>query len=151
MNSETYAHTLSLSFEAPPSELQQPPQDVLSIWASYPPAPADNAILMRFGGFTDVCRVVTDGGMINDQSVQDWLVLPLHDAQHNMTGLAYLPPNPTASRSITATNRVIKATIHRAAYCSICSTSRTASLSMWSAIPQQVLCLPMLDFRWWSA
>lgn len=75
-------------------EPQQPPQDVLSIWASYPPAPANNAILMRFGGFTDVCRVVTDGGMINGQSVQDWLVLPLHDAQQQLTGLAYLPPKP---------------------------------------------------------
>ena len=86
--------TASPQLEHAPIEPQQPPQDVLSIWASYPPAPADNAIMARFGGFTDVCRVVTDGGMINDQSVQDWIVLPLHDAQYNMTGLAYLPPKP---------------------------------------------------------
>ena len=94
MNSETCAHTLSLPFEAPPSEPQQPPQDVLSIWASYPPASSDNAIMARLGGLTDVCRVVTDGGEINGQSVQDWLVLPLHDAQQRLTGLAYLPPKP---------------------------------------------------------
>lgn len=86
--------TASPQLEHAPIEPQQPPQDVLSIWASYPPVPADNAIMARFGGFTDVCRVVTDGGMVNGQSVQDWLVLPLHDAQHNMTGLAYLPPKP---------------------------------------------------------
>lgn len=86
--------TASPQLEHAPIEPQQPPQDVLSIWASYPPAPANNAILMRFGGFTDVCRVVTDGGMINGQSVQDWLVLPLHDPFKRLTGLAYLPPEP---------------------------------------------------------
>lgn len=86
--------TASPQLEHAPIEPQQPPQDVLSIWASYPPAPADNAIMARFGGSTDVCRVVTDGGMINGQSVQDWLVLPLHDAQQQLTGLAYLPPKP---------------------------------------------------------
>jgi len=75
-------------------EPQQPPQDVLSIWESYPPAPADNAIMARFGGLPDVCRVVTDCDEINEQSVQDWLVLPLHDAQQQLTGLAYLPPKP---------------------------------------------------------
>lgn len=73
-------------------EPQQHPQDVLSIWSAYPPAPADNATLQRLGGFTDVCRVVNDGGMINDQSVQDWLVLPLHDPFKRLTGLAYISP-----------------------------------------------------------
>lgn len=108
MNSEPCARTLSLfdspPLETPPIEPQQPPQDVLSIWASYPPAPADNAILMRLGGFTDVCRVVNDGGMINDKDVQDWLVLPLHDPFKRLTGLAYLPPDPKA-RPIYYSNR----------------------------------------------
>lgn len=98
MNTLSCARTLDMFSSPPPepdsSEPQQPPQDVLSIWASYPPAPPDNAIMARFGGFTDVCRVVTDGGMINGQSVQDWLVLPLHDAQRQLTGLAYLSPKP---------------------------------------------------------
>ena len=92
MNSETCAHTLSLPFEAPPSEPQQPPQDVLSIWASYPPAPADNAILMRFEGIADVCRIVPDDFTLHGKNVQDWLVLPLHDPFKRLTGLAYLSP-----------------------------------------------------------
>lgn len=75
-------------------EQQQPPQDVSSIWASYPPAPADNAILIRFGGFTDVCKIAPDGEHIGETNVQDWLVLPLHDPFKRLTGLAYLPPEP---------------------------------------------------------
>jgi hypothetical protein len=100
MNSEPCARTLSLfdspPLETPPIEPQQPPQDVLSIWASYPPAPADNATLQRLGGIAGVCRIVDDGGMINGQSVHDWLVLPLHDAQQRLTGLAYISPDPKA-------------------------------------------------------
>lgn len=100
MNAVQRGNLIDLNITASPQpehaviEPQQPPQDVLSIWASYPPAPADNAILMRFGGSPDVCRVVTDRDEINDKSVQDWLVLPLHDAQQQLTGLAYLPPKP---------------------------------------------------------
>ncbi len=100
MNAVQRGNLIDLNITASPQpehaviEPQQYPQDVLSIWASYPPAPADNAIMARFGGFTDVCRVVTERDEINDKSVQDWLVLPLHDAQYNMTGLAYLPPKP---------------------------------------------------------
>jgi len=98
MSTPSCARTLDMFSSPPPepesSEPQQPPQDVLSIWASYPHASADNAIMARFGGFTGVCRVVTDGGMVNGQSVQDWLVLPLHDAQQQLTGLAYLSPKP---------------------------------------------------------
>lgn len=77
-----------------PIEPQQLPQDVLSIWASYPPAPADNAILMRLGGFTDVCRIVPDDFTLHGKDVQDWLVLPLHDPFKRLTGLAYISPNP---------------------------------------------------------
>jgi hypothetical protein len=100
MNAVQRGNLIDLNITASPQpehaviEPQQPPQDVLSIWASYPPAPADNAILMRFGGSPDVCRVVTDRDEINDKSVQNWLVLPLHDAQQQLTGLAYLPPKP---------------------------------------------------------
>lgn len=100
MNAVQRGNLIDLNITASPQpehaviEPQQPPQDVLSIWASYPPAPADNAIMARFGGSPDVCRVVTDCDEINDKSVQDWLVLPLHDAQYNLTGLAYLPPKP---------------------------------------------------------
>ncbi|WP_338353443.1 YfjI family protein [Thalassolituus oleivorans] len=74
--------------------LQDAPQDVLSIWASYPPAQANNAILMRFNGIADVCRIVADDFTLHGKDVQDWLVLPLHDARQKMTGLAYLSPDP---------------------------------------------------------
>ena len=96
MNTQPCAHTFDMFSSPPPEPLPDTPQDVLSIFASYPTAPADNAILMRLGGFTDVCRVVNDGGMINGQSVQDWLVLPLHDPFKRLTGLAYLSPDPKA-------------------------------------------------------
>jgi hypothetical protein len=87
--------TASPQLEHATIEPQQPPQDVLSIWASYPPAPADNAILMRLGGFTDVCRIVPDDFTLHGKDVQDWLVLPLHDAHKRLTGLAYISPDPT--------------------------------------------------------
>lgn len=86
--------TASPQLEHATIEPQQPPQDVLSIWASYPPAPADNAILMRFNGIADVCRIVADDFTLHGKDVQDWLVLPLHDARQKMTGLAYLSPDP---------------------------------------------------------
>jgi putative DNA primase/helicase len=73
-------------------EPQQLPQDVLSIWASYTPAPADNAILMRFEGIADVCKIAPPDEYIRETNVQDWLVLPLHDAHKRLTGLAYLSP-----------------------------------------------------------
>jgi len=86
--------TASPQLEHAPIEPQQPPQDVLSIWEGYPPAPADNAILIRLGGFTDVCKIAPDGEHIGETNVQDWLVLPLHDPFKRLTGLAYLPPEP---------------------------------------------------------
>ena len=79
--------------------LQQLPQNVVGIWASYPAAPADHTVLLRLGGFTDVCRVVPDAFELHGKDVQNWLVLPLHDVQHRLTGLAYLPPDP-ATRPI---------------------------------------------------
>ncbi|MFA9203612.1 MAG: helicase RepA family protein [Flavobacteriales bacterium] len=87
--------TASPQLEHATIEPQQPPQDVLSIWASYPPAPPDNAILMRLGGFTGVCRIVPDDFTLHGKDVQDWLVLPLHDAHKRLTGLAYISPDPT--------------------------------------------------------
>lgn len=74
--------------------LQQLPQDVFSIWTSYPAAPADHTVLLRLGGFTDVCRIVPDAFTLHGIDVQGYLVLPLHDAQQRLTGLAYLPHNP---------------------------------------------------------
>ena len=98
MNTLSCARTSDMFSSPPPepdsSKPQQPPQDVLNIWSSYPPAPADNATLQRLGGIAGVCRIVDDGGMINGQSVHDWLVLPLHDAQQRLTGLAYISPDP---------------------------------------------------------
>lgn len=74
--------------------LQQLPQDVLNIWNSYPAAPADHTVLLRLGGFTDICRIVPDAFTLHGIDVQGYLVLPLRDAQQRLTGLAYLPPDP---------------------------------------------------------
>jgi len=84
----------SVRFDQSGDALQQPPQDVAGIWASYLPAPADHAVLLRLGGFTDVCRIVPDALTLHGIDVQGYLVLPLHDAQQRLTGLAYLPHDP---------------------------------------------------------
>lgn len=79
-------HLVTLS-----SPLSDP--QIVNQWQRYQPVCIDHPALQRIGGLVEVCRVVADTDYYCDQPIQDWLVLPLHDASEKLTGFVYLSPD----------------------------------------------------------